>query len=90
MIPSMPGASAARKNPASMLYVTEVGGEALIDTGEAIDDLAKRSVYTAQGSVIETKRAETGTDQSKNLTAMVFSNVNDLDSLWEEVSFRSG
>lgn len=59
-------AQGRRKNPTSKLYIAEVNGTAQIDTGETIDDLTKRSVYTAQGTVIETK------DDSTN--AMVLSN----------------
>ncbi len=59
-------AQGRRKNPSSKIYVADVTGSAQIDTGETIDDLTKRSVYTAQGTVIETK------DDSTN--AMVLSN----------------
>ncbi len=59
-------AQGRRKNPTSKIYVADVNGSAQIDTGETIDDLTKRSVYTAQGTVIETK------DDSTN--AMVLSN----------------
>lgn len=55
-----------KKNPTSKLFVADVEGEALIDTGETIDQLSKRTVYTAQGTVIETKEAA--------INAMVFSN----------------
>lgn len=55
-----------KKNPTSKLFVADVQGEAVIDTGETIDQLAKRTVYTAQGVVIETKEAA--------INAMVFSN----------------
>lgn len=64
----------ARKNPASKIYVADVNGEALIDTGEAIEDLTKRSVYTVQGAVIETKKPENESDRSKNFSTMVYSN----------------
>lgn len=56
-----------KKNPASKIYVAEVTGEAQIDNGETIDDLTQKSVYTAQGTVIETKVDSTN--------AMVFSNA---------------
>jgi hypothetical protein len=61
-----PGASAAKNNPTSKFYVADVEGDAQIDTGSAVDDLTKKSVYNAQGTVIETK--------SKAANAMVFSN----------------
>lgn len=59
-------AAGKKKNPTSKLYVADLNGEAQIDTGEKIDDLAKKSVYNAQGTVIETKQ--------KSNNAMVFSN----------------
>ncbi|HVU32328.1 MAG TPA: hypothetical protein VHE61_02765 [Opitutaceae bacterium] len=62
------------QNPASKLFVSDVEGEAQIDTGENIEDLNKRSVYNAQGTVIETKRPERGQDRSKNYSTMVYSN----------------
>ncbi|HEY0946705.1 MAG TPA: hypothetical protein VGD81_15605 [Opitutaceae bacterium] len=58
--------AAGKKNPTSKLYVTDVEGKAEIDTGERIEDITKKSVYTAQGTVIETKPNATN--------AMVFSN----------------
>lgn len=59
-------AQGRKKNPTSKLYVADVEGDAQIDTGETIDPLTKRSVYTAQGTVIETKAEATN--------AIVFSN----------------
>jgi hypothetical protein len=60
-------AQSRKKNPTSKVYVADVTGSAQIDTGETIDDLTKKSVYTAQGTVIETKEDSTN--------AMVFSNA---------------
>jgi hypothetical protein len=62
------------KNPASKVYVSDVSGEALIDTGGAIEDLTKRSVYSAQGTVIETKKPEKESDRSKIFSTLVYSN----------------
>lgn len=59
-------AQGRKKNPTSKLYVADVEGDAQIDTGETIDPLTKRSVYTAQGTIIETKPDATN--------ALVFSN----------------
>jgi hypothetical protein len=67
-------AQGQRKNPASKVYITDVSGEALIDTGEAIEDLTKRAVFTVQGAVIETKRPESPSDQNKYFSTMVYSN----------------
>lgn len=55
-----------RKNPTSKFYVADVEGVAQINTGERIEDLSKKSVYNAQGTVVETKKDATN--------AMVFSN----------------
>src|SRR4051794_13485033 len=65
---------AKKKNPASKLYVADVGGIALIDTGDALEDLTKRSVYTAQGTIIETKKADGNNPTEKNFSTMVYSN----------------
>lgn len=59
-------AAGRKKNPTSKIFVADVEGTAQIDTGETIDSLTKRSVYTAQGTVIET--------QEDSTNAMVFSN----------------
>ncbi len=67
-------AQGARPNPASKMYVTEVNGGATIDTGEVIDDLTKRSVYNAQGTVVETNKPESPSDQAKYSSTMVYSN----------------
>ncbi len=55
-----------KKNPTSKVYVADLTGQAQIDTGEKIDDLSRKSVYNAQGTVIETK--------PKSNNTMVFSN----------------
>jgi len=62
------GVSAANKknNPTSKFYVADVDGDAQIDTGDRVDDLTKKSVYNAEGTVVETKPSATN--------AMVFSN----------------
>lgn len=59
-------ANLKRKNPTSKFYVADVEGVAQINTGERIEDLNKKSVYNAQGTVVETKKDATN--------AMVFSN----------------
>lgn len=65
-------AQGRRKNPASKVYVADVTGSAQIDTGETIDDLTKRSVYTAQGTVIETKEDSTNAMVMSNGTGIYF------------------
>lgn len=68
------GVAAEKKNPTSKVYFADVSGEAQIDTGEVVQDLTKRSVYNAQGTVIETKRAEKPEDNGKVYSTMVYSN----------------
>lgn len=47
--------SAKRKSPTSKFYVAEVEGFAQVNTGEKIEDLTEKSVFDAEGTVIETK-----------------------------------
>ncbi len=63
-----------KANPTSKVYVADVSGEASIDTGDALEDLGKRSVYTAEGTVIETKKPANEADRSKYFSTMVYSN----------------
>lgn len=63
-----------KTNPASKVYFTDVQGLAEIDTGDKVDELAQRTVYTAQGAVIETKKPESEDDKNRYASAMVFSN----------------
>lgn len=72
--PAFVQAQSSRKNPASKVYVADLSGDATIDTGEAIEDLTKRSVYTVQGAVIETQKAESEADRNKHFSTMVYSN----------------
>jgi hypothetical protein len=53
-------------NPTSKFYVADVDGDSDVDTGNKVDDLTKQSVYSAEGTVIETH--DNGTN------AIVFSN----------------
>jgi len=59
-------AQSKKNNPTSKFYVADVDGDAQIDTGDKVDDLTKKSVYNAEGTVVETKPSATN--------AMVFSN----------------
>ncbi len=47
--------SSKRKNPTSKFYVAEVEGFAQVNTGEKIEDLTEKSVFDAEGTVVETK-----------------------------------
>ena len=73
LVPSMFGQAQKQGRPASRVYVSDVSGEASIRTGETVEDLARRSVYTAEGTVIETRRPE-GNDSSRHYSTMVYSN----------------
>ncbi len=63
-----------KKNPTSKVFISDVAGEAQIDIGESIQDLAKKAVYNAQGTIIETKKAEKEEDKNKIYSTAVYSN----------------
>ncbi len=44
-----------RRNPTSKFYVAEVEGFAQVNTGERIEDLTEKSVFDAEGTIVETK-----------------------------------
>lgn len=72
--PSSAFGEAKKKNPASKVYFADVKGNAQIDTGGSIKELEKRSVYTAEGTVIDTGTPENPNDASKVYSTMVYSN----------------
>ncbi len=74
LVPVALFAQSKKKNPSSKLYVSEVNGDAQIDTGSNVQDLNKRSVYTAEGTTIETKKADRPEDKGKAFSTMVYSN----------------
>lgn len=74
LLPSMAHAQNKKKNPTSKVYISDVAGEAQIDIGDSIQDLAKKSVYNAQGTVIETRKAEKEEDKNKIFSTVVYSN----------------
>jgi len=67
------GAQAAgkRKNPASKVFVAEAKGETQIDTGEKIEPLTVKSVYSVEGSKIETKANSSNTLVFSNGTSII-------------------
>ena len=67
-------ADGQKKNPSSKVYVSDVNGDAQIDTGENIQDLNKRSVYNAQGTTIETRKSNGKEEKGKVFSTMVYSN----------------
>jgi hypothetical protein len=74
LLPSLLHGQAKKVNPASKVYFSDVSGDAVIDTGDTIQDVAKRSVYTAQGAIIETKKSENERDRRKSFSTAVYSN----------------
>jgi len=74
LVPSLAQAQSKRKNPTSKVYVADVAGEAQIDIGDRVQDMAKKSVYDAQGTIIETKKAEKEEDKNKIFSTVVYSN----------------
>jgi len=67
-------AQGRKKNPASKIYVSDMQGEADIQTDDKIVELTKKSVHSAEGTVIETKKAKDPNDKDKTISSMVFSN----------------
>ena len=63
-----------KKNPASKVYISDVSGDAVINTGEVTADLTKRSVYTAEGTIIETRKPDSDAERDKVYSTMVYSN----------------
>ena len=74
LFPLLLTAQSSKKNPTSKLYVSDVSGEAQIDTNDNVQDLMKRSVYTAEGTIIETKKAASEEEKGKIFSTMVYSN----------------
>ena len=61
-----------KKNPTSKVYVADVQGISSINTGDRIDDLTKKSVYSAEGTTIETKPDANSSLVLSNGTGMYF------------------
>ena len=74
LVTSSAFAQSNKKNPTSKMFVADLEGEAQIDLGESIQDLAKKGVYNAQGTTIETKKADRDSDKDKIFSTTVFSN----------------
>jgi hypothetical protein len=67
-------AQSKKKNPTSKIFISDVSGEGEIDIGDSIQDLTKKSVYNAQGTIIQTKKAEKEEDKNKIFSTAVYSN----------------
>jgi hypothetical protein len=78
-----------KKNPTSKIYVADTEGDTQIDTGTEIDDLTKKSVYNAEGTVIETKPNSNASVVLSNGTGIYF-DVNTRVEIrdFEQESFR--
>ncbi len=74
LVPVALQAQGKKRNPTSKVFVSDLSGEAQIDTGDNIQDLNKRSVYNAEGTIIETKRADKPEQKGKIFSTMVYSN----------------
>lgn len=71
-VPSLRAEDTKRNNPAGKMYVADITGESQIAIGQKIEDLAKKSVYTVGGSVIETKVNSTDSLVFSNGTGAFF------------------
>lgn len=65
-------ADSKRKNPTSKIYVADIDGESSINTGEKIEDLTKKSVHSAEGTVVETKPGAKSAFVLSNGTGLAF------------------
>jgi hypothetical protein len=61
-----------KKNPTSKIYVADTQGDALIDNGKEVNDLTKKTVYNAAGTVIETKSSSNASAVLSNGTGLYF------------------
>jgi hypothetical protein len=66
--------AAAKKSPASKLFVADIEGVAEVSFQDRIVPLTKKSVVSAEGVVLETKKAPDNKDGVVPYSAMVFSN----------------
>lgn len=58
------------KNPTSKFYVADIAGKAEVNTGEKIVELSEKSVFSAEGTVIETKPDSTNSIVMSNGTGI--------------------
>lgn len=74
-LPSFGADEVRRNNPASKIYVSDLTGESQIAIGQKIEDLKKKSVYSVQGTVIETKENSSDSLVFSNGTGVFFDAV---------------
>jgi hypothetical protein len=65
-------ADSKRENPTSKVYVADVEGISSVTIGDKIEDLTKKSVYTAEGTVLETAPESTSAVVLSNGTGIAF------------------
>jgi hypothetical protein len=65
-------AESSKKSPTSKLYVADTQGDTQIDNGKEIDDLTKKGVYNAEGTIIETKSGSNASVVLSNGTGIYF------------------
>ncbi|MFH1497526.1 MAG: hypothetical protein ABII82_06835 [Verrucomicrobiota bacterium] len=58
------------KNPTSKFYVADIAGKSEVNTGEKIVELSEKSVFSAEGTVIETKSDSTNSIVMSNGTGI--------------------
>jgi hypothetical protein len=63
-------ALAKKKNPTSKVFVADLKGDSHVDNGERIEALTKKSVFSAEGTTIETKPDSTDSLVFSNGTAV--------------------
>ena len=61
-----------KKNPTSKFFVTDLEGQSQVNTGEKIEELTKKSVYSAEGTIVETKPDATNALVYSNGTGIFF------------------
>jgi hypothetical protein len=61
-----------KKNPTSKFFVTDLEGQSQVNTGETIENLTKKSVYSAEGTIVETKPDATNALVYSNGTGIFF------------------
>ena len=61
-----------KKNPTSKFFVTDVEGQSQVNTGEKIEELTRKSVYSAEGTIVETKPDATNALVYSNGTGIFF------------------
>lgn len=74
LLPATGSTARAVPAPASKVYVADVHGQAVIDNGEKITELSRRSVYRAEGTIIETKPIDAANQVGKAYSTLVYSN----------------